>query len=146
MKDGDSTAVAALILRITLAAGLLSAVADRFGLWGAAGTGSVAWGNFASFLVYTAKLNPWCPASLIPVVGWSATAAEAVLGVSLLFGYRLRGTAAAAALLTTIFGAAMALHAGWEAPLNYSVFGFAAGAYLLACVSSPMRHEASRRN
>ena len=32
-----STAVAAVFLRLALAAGFLSAVADRFGLWGPAG-------------------------------------------------------------------------------------------------------------
>ena len=33
-----STAVAAIFLRFALAAGFLSAVADRFGLWGPPGT------------------------------------------------------------------------------------------------------------
>ena len=65
-------AVATVILRIALAAGLLSAVADRFGLWGHAGSSGVAWGNFDAFLSYTAKLNPWCPPGLVPVLGWRA--------------------------------------------------------------------------
>ncbi len=39
-----------------LAAGFLSAVADRFGLWGPTGTPGVAWGGFDPFLVYTRKL------------------------------------------------------------------------------------------
>jgi hypothetical protein len=46
-----------LYLRLALAAAYLSSVADRFGLWGA----GVGWGNFANFLDYTAKLNPFLP-------------------------------------------------------------------------------------
>jgi hypothetical protein len=37
----QSTAVAAIFLRLALAAGFLSAVADRFGLWGPPGTPGV---------------------------------------------------------------------------------------------------------
>ena len=131
-----NTAIAAFVLRITLAVGLLSAVADRFGLWGAPGTHAVAWGNFAAFLAYTAKLNPWCPAALIPTLGWAATIAECTLGLALLTGFRLRYTAAATALLTTSFGIAMTLWTSPESPLSYSVFAFAAAAYLLACVAA----------
>jgi len=45
-------------LRIALGIGSLSAVADRLGFWRPPGTPNVAWGNFHSFLAYTAKLNP----------------------------------------------------------------------------------------
>jgi len=37
---------AGLILRIVLGITMLSAVADRFGLWGAPGDPGVAWGNW----------------------------------------------------------------------------------------------------
>jgi hypothetical protein len=39
------TSVAQLILRWALAVTILSAVADRFGLWGPSGTTNVAWGD-----------------------------------------------------------------------------------------------------
>ena len=52
MSDG-----ARWFLRIALAAGFLSAVADRFGLWGPPGTPGVAWGNWSEFLDYVAALN-----------------------------------------------------------------------------------------
>lgn len=125
--------IALTLLRFALAAGLLSAVADRFGLWGPPGKPLVAWGSFAAFLTYTSKLNPWCPTRLIPALGWAATIAEIVLGLSLIAGFRLRQTGAAVAVLTTIFAVAMTFTLGVEAPLNYSVFSFAASAYVLAC-------------
>ncbi len=42
-------------LRIALSLGFLSAVADRFGLWGKEVS---AWGNWENFIAYTQKLNP----------------------------------------------------------------------------------------
>ena len=36
--------IAVLLLRVALAVAFLSAVADRLGLWGPAGTGGVEWG------------------------------------------------------------------------------------------------------
>jgi hypothetical protein len=48
---------ARIALRVALAAGFLSAVADRFGLWGLPDTPGVARGDWSHFLVYTAKLN-----------------------------------------------------------------------------------------
>ena len=129
------TSLAKLLLRISLGVGLLSAVADRFGLWGPAGKPTVAWGTFANFLAYTTKLNPWVPIRLVPALGWAVTLTEVLLGIALLAGFRLRITAAGAAILTTVFGIAMAISIGVQAPLNYSVFAFAAGAYLLATLS-----------
>src|SRR5260370_2001256 len=43
--------------RLAIAAGFLSSVADRFGLWGPAGSAKVAWGDWKSFVAYTAALN-----------------------------------------------------------------------------------------
>lgn len=53
-----STALAAVFLRLALAAGFLSAVADRLGLWGPPGTPGVAWGGFGPFLAYTGRPVP----------------------------------------------------------------------------------------
>ena len=46
-----------LFLRLALGLSFLSAVADRFGLWGAFGQPNVSWGSFARFIAYTGKLN-----------------------------------------------------------------------------------------
>jgi hypothetical protein len=44
-----------------------------------------------------------------------------------------------AAALTAAFGFAMTLTSGIHAPLNYSVFSFAAAAYLLSCIPAEFR-------
>jgi hypothetical protein len=58
------------LLRFALGAGLISAVADRLGLWGAPGSSSVTWGNMANFETYTKKLAPWCPGVILPILAW----------------------------------------------------------------------------
>src|SRR5947208_17099286 len=62
------TRVAATALRVALAAGFLSAVADRFGLWGMPGTPGRAWGDWSHFLTYTGRLNWLLRATLIAIV------------------------------------------------------------------------------
>ena len=128
--------LATLYLRVALGAGFLSAVADRFGLWGAFGTPSVAWGNFHNFLAYTAKLNPWFPASWIPTVGWTATLCEICFGAALIIGYRTRMAAVLSGLLTLAFAIGMVFGVGIHAPLNYSVFAVSASAFLLAAAET----------
>ena len=58
-----------VFLRYALGLGFLSAVADRFGLWGPFGQPNVGWGNFSRFLEYTATVNPYAPAGMIPALG-----------------------------------------------------------------------------
>lgn len=123
-------------LRLALGIGFLSAVADRFGLWGRPGAPLVSWGNFQNFLHYTALINPWLPASWIPSVGWITTACEAAFGIALILGVRTRLAAFASGLLTLVFALAMILALGVKAPLNYSVFAFSAGAFLLATIDA----------
>src|ERR671926_253929 len=52
-----------VFLRYALALGFLSAVADRFGLWGSFGQPNVAWGSFSRFLEYTHRINWYLPAA-----------------------------------------------------------------------------------
>lgn len=123
---------ATLYLRLALGIDFLSAVADRFGLWGPSGTPSVAWGNFHNFLAYTAKLNPWFPASWIPTIGWIATLCEICFGIALVVGYRTRMAAVLSGLLALGFATGMIFGIGIHAPLDYSVFAVSASAFLLA--------------
>src|SRR4051812_10063152 len=109
-----STAVAAIFLRFALAAGFLSAVADRFGLWGPPGTPWVAWGGFDRFLAYTGKLLWYPPPFLVPVAGWAATVLEVVLAVGLVAGVRLRAFALASGVLLSVFAATMTVALGPE--------------------------------
>src|SRR3954468_24341117 len=127
-----STALAAVLLRLALAAGFLSAVADRFGLWGPAGTPGVGWGGFDPFLAYTGRLLWFLPAGLVPAAGWAATVLEVALAVGLLAGVRVRAFALASGLLLTAFAVVMTVALGAEPPLSYSVWSAAAGALLLA--------------
>jgi hypothetical protein len=127
-----STAVAAIFLRLALAAGFLSAVADRFGLWGLASTPGVAWGGFDPFLAYTGKLLWFLPAGLVPGVGWAATVLEVALAVGLLAGVRLQAVALASGVLLSVFAVTMTVALGPEPPLSSSVWSAAAGAFLLA--------------
>lgn len=128
--------MAALALRITLAFSFLSAVADRFGVWGPPGKGNVAWGSFDAFLKYTGQLLPFMPPALIPACGWGATVGEAVLAIELLIGWQLRWFALGSTLLLCSFAASMTLALGFEPTFSYSVWTAAAAAFLLASFES----------
>jgi len=134
-----STKFAAVFLRLALAAGFLSAVADRFGVWGPPGTPGVAWGGFEPFLTYTGQLLWFLPARLVPVAGWASTVLEVALAIGLLIGFRLGAVALATALLLLAFAITMTIALGAESPLSYSVWSAAAGAFLLASLQSATR-------
>lgn len=126
----------AFLLRLALGVTFLSAVADRFGLWGANGEAGVAWGDFAHFTAYTAKLNWFVPASLIPILAWTATIAEFALGLGLMIGLFTRAAALLSALMLLVFALTMTIALGVKAPHDYSVFSAAAGAFLLSTQGS----------
>jgi uncharacterized membrane protein YphA (DoxX/SURF4 family) len=121
-----------IFLRLALGASFLSAVADRFGLWGAFGQAHVAWGNFGRFVEYTGKLNWFLPAAAIPALAVISTGAELLLGLLLLVGWHTRAAALLSGLLLLAFAAAMTLALGVKAPLDLSVFSASGGALLLA--------------
>lgn len=123
---------AGLILRIVLAITMLSAVADRFGIWGAPGSNGVAWGTWENFVTYTQTLNPYANKATAEVLGGIATFLEVVLSLLLLFGFKTRIAALGTALLLFFFGFAMAVSVSVKAPFDYSVWTSAAAALLLA--------------
>lgn len=135
--EAKYSAAAEWLLRLGLAAGFLSAVADRFGLTGAPGTENIAWGDWAHFRAYSDLLNGWMPAALRPIAAVGATAAETVLGLGLLIPWQTRWVAGLAGLLLLVFAVTMTFVLGPKAPLNYSVWATAGGALLLSAVSSP---------
>src|ERR1044072_9213409 len=92
-----------VVLRYALGVGFLSAVADRFGLWGPYGTPNVDWGDFSRFLEYTQTINWFVPAKMIPLLGAVATIAETVFGVLLIFGWQTHATALLSELLLLCF-------------------------------------------
>jgi uncharacterized membrane protein YphA (DoxX/SURF4 family) len=126
--------LSALALRLALAASFLSAVADRFGIWGKFGDPRVSWGDFAHFVVYTERLTSIVPHYLGPSMAWIATVAEIVLALALLVGWHTRAAAFLSGWLLLLFGLAMAFAFGIKAPLDFSVFSAATGAFLLSGV------------
>jgi putative oxidoreductase len=118
-----------LYARLALGAAFLSGIADRFGLYSGR---NVGYGNFAGFVLYTAKVNSFLPASTIPFLAWAATAAEFSLGLALVLGLWVRWAALGSALLLILFGTAMAVSFGIKSPLDYSVFSASAAAFLVA--------------
>jgi len=117
--------------RVALAAGFLSAVGDRFGLWGRPGAPNVVWGNWANFVDYTSVLNWFAPRPVVAFLAAVATAAEVGLALLLIAGYQLRWTAYASGVLLLLFAIAMTFGVSAKAPLDYSVFAAAAAAFLL---------------
>ncbi|UOQ69449.1 DoxX family membrane protein [Hymenobacter volaticus] len=118
--------------RLALGIELLSAVADRLGLWGAPGHPHVAWGDWSHFVAYTAQVNSYLPLALIPALAVLATAAELVLGTCLLLGLSTRLAARGTGLLTLAFALAMTISFGPKAPLDYSVWANVAAGLLLS--------------
>lgn len=114
--------------RIALGTAFLSGIASRFGLYGK----NVGYGNFANFMRYTAEVNSFMPAFTIPFLAWSATVAEALLGIALILGVWPRWVALGSALLLALFAMAMAISFGIKSPMDYSVFSASAAATLLA--------------
>jgi putative oxidoreductase len=122
------TDISTLLLRLALASGFLSAVASRLSLLGKKSSG---WSNF---LDYTAQVNSFLPKSFIPTIAVTSTLLETVLGILLLIGFKTNYAAFGAALLTLLFAFAMTYSFGIKELLDYSVFAFSAGAFLLATI------------
>lgn len=122
----------AVLARVALSAGFLSAVADRFGLWGPTGTGHVGWGDLAHYEAYVHTLAPYLPDALVGVAGWAATLTELILGSALLLGVLPRWAALGATATLLVFGLSMFFFSGFETPLSASVFSAASAAFLLS--------------
>jgi uncharacterized membrane protein YphA (DoxX/SURF4 family) len=125
---------AGLILRIILGITMLSAVADRFGLWGAPGDPGVAWGNWENFIAYTQTLNPFVSKSIAGILGILATSFEIVFGIFLIIGFKTRIIALGTSALMLLFALSMAISISIKAPFDYSVLTSSAAALLLAAI------------
>lgn len=123
-----------LFLRLSLAGSYLSALADRFGLWGKSGDAGVVWGNFRAFLDYTQYLNPWASTSLSDALGYTATALEFVLAIFLILGLRIKITSFISFVLLMLFALSMIFTGGIKGAFDYSVFTAAAASLLLFCI------------
>jgi uncharacterized membrane protein YphA (DoxX/SURF4 family) len=127
-----------VVLRLGLALGFLSAVADRFGLWGSFGERNVEWGDYSRFLDYTQTLNGYWPTSFIPTLGAFATGAEILFGLLILVGWHTRIAARLGGGLLIVFATAMTISLGIKSVFNYAVLTGIGGSFLLAnCESFP---------
>jgi thiosulfate dehydrogenase [quinone] large subunit len=117
-----------LFLRLSIAAGFLSAVADRFGIWG---QHLSTWGNWDKFVEYTQLINPWLPATTINLVAILATAAEVIFALLLIVGFKTELVARLSGVLLLLFALSMTLSTGIKGPFDYSVFTASAGAFAL---------------
>src|SRR5262249_35855305 len=117
----NRTEIARLFARLALGASFLSAVADRFGLWGPYGAKNVSWGNFAHFVEYTGAVTSVFPSSLAVSFAWAATVAETLLGISLIAGFKIRMASVLSGLLLLSFAMGMVTGLGIQAALDYSL-------------------------
>lgn len=129
---GIGADIACLFARLALGAAFLSAVADRFGLWGPHGARNVSWGDFAHFVEYTGAVTSLFPASWSLSFAWAATIAETLFGILLIAGFKARIASVLSGLLLISFALAMVTGLGIKKPLDYSVFSASAAAFLLA--------------
>ena len=118
-----------IFLRLAIAFGFLSAVADRLGLWPEEIS---AWGNWDSFLEYTQLINPVIPEMLIPAAGLVATGAEVIFGICLILGLKTELMAKMSGYLMLFFALAITFSTGIKGAFDYSVFAASAGAFALS--------------
>ena len=128
-----------LFIRITLGIIYLWVVSDRSGLLGPAGNTGVVWGNFDTFLDYTATLNPWFPRAVSDVLGYLATITEVVLAIMLLGGIRLKEAALASAGLLLTFLISIVFSVGFKEAFDFIVFTI-----VVAAASALLYREAKR--
>src|SRR5262249_569432 len=126
------TEIVRLFARFALGASFLSAVADRFGLWGPHGAKNVSWGDFAHFVEYTGAVMSLFPSSLTVSFAWAATVAETLFGILLIAGFKIRVTSVLSGFLLLLFAIGMVTGLGIKKPFDYSVFSAAGAAFLLA--------------
>jgi uncharacterized membrane protein YphA (DoxX/SURF4 family) len=128
----NGTEIVRLFARLALGTSFLSAVADRFGLWGPYGAKNVSWGSFAHFVQYTGAVTSLFPTSLTVWFAWAATVAETLFGILLIIGFKTRMVSVLSGLLLLSFAVGMLTGLGIKPPFDYSVFSAASAAFLLA--------------
>ncbi|MCF6406891.1 DoxX family membrane protein [Chitinophaga filiformis] len=125
-----------LFLRLAFAVTLLSAVADRLGIWGPHGTQNVSWGDWEHFLAYSNKLNFYVSPGLGNIMAIVATTLEVIFAVLLLIGYKTKLAAWGTCVLMVIFALSMTVAMGVQPPLSYSVWTSAGAAALLGSINT----------
>ena len=121
-------------VRLLVGLAFFEIVIDRLGFLGPPGAPGVSWGDFPHFIAYTAQVNAFAPAAIIPALAVLATIAEGIFALTMLFGIRVRLAAAGSALLLFVFASAMVLSGLSE--LQYGVYLMSITAWALATVDA----------
>ena len=129
------------LLRFALGAGFILPVLDRIGFLGAPGSPNVSWGNWPNFAAYANSLMPYLSTTVASFFGLVATIGEALFGVLLIVGYKIRLAAYGSFLLTLIFALSMLFFVGYRSPFDYSVFVVSFSSLLLASLYDQKARE-----
>ena len=121
-------------VRLIIGLAFFENVIDRLGFIGPPGAPGVSWGDFAHFVAYTAQVNAFAPAEIIPTLAVLATIAEGAFALTMLLGIRVRLAAAGSALLFFVFASAMVMSGLSE--MQYGVYLMAATSWALATVNA----------
>ncbi len=132
---------AQILLRVALGAGFILPVLDRIGFLGAPGSANVSWGNWANFVVYANNLMPYFSPKIASFFGLVATIGEALFGILLIIGYKIRLAAYGSFALTLIFALSMLFFTGYRSPFDYSVFSVSFASLLLASIQPGGKQE-----
>jgi len=130
-------------VRLIIGIAFLENVIDRLGFIGPPGAPGVSWGDFAHFVAYTAQVNAFAPAELIPALAVLATIAEGTFALTMLLGIRVRLAAIGSALLLFVFASAMVMSGLSE--MQYGVYLMSATAWALATVNASALSVDARR-
>ncbi|MFD2513355.1 DoxX family membrane protein [Pontibacter locisalis] len=133
MEETKYLPYANLFLRITLALTLLSAVADRLGLWGEPDTQNVMWGSWFAYEGYVHQLIPFLSEGFSDKLALAVTVLEIALGAMLLFGVKVRWAAIGTGTLTMLLAITISMATGIKEPINKAMFVVSAASFLLAC-------------
>jgi putative oxidoreductase len=124
----------ATIARLLIGVAFFENVIDRLGFLGPPGAPGVSWGDFQHFIAYTAVVNSFAPASIVPALAVIATIAEGTFGVTMLLGVRVRFASVGSALLLFAFATSMILSG--LSQLQYGVYLMSIAAWALATVDA----------
>lgn len=123
---------AQLLLRFALGAGFILPVLDRIGFLGVPGSANVSWGNWTNFVAYANTLMPYLSTKMTWFFSLVATIGEALFGILLIIGYKIKFAAYGSFVLTLIFALSMLFFTGYRSPFDYSVFVVSFSSLLLA--------------
>lgn len=124
----------ATITRVLIGLAFFENVIDRLGFLGPPGAPGVSWGDFQHFIAYTATVNAFAPAAIVPTLAVVATIFEGTFGVTMLLGLGVRLVCIGSALLLFSFATAMVLSGISQLP--YAVYLMSISAWFLATVDA----------